>query len=425
MILIYMNTSEWGGVDIFITRFAKHLRDVGRDFVIVDHGTSRLRGDLGWACFMTLQDLEATNTHFDQVFFPSLAKVVDLNAIPARFHNAKVFTWVVQHNDPLYHFFLHSQAVVPKFGFRAALAILRAMPYYRRRIASLFDLMIRRSALAVMDGSTTRSLRGFYPSITPPSILVPLPVPLGTSQHDALPSRDGISVGYLGRMDRFKFSALGSVVGSELAELAKTQPVTLVAITIGSHIEQLRQLCAETGITLRLHGFMPNEQARALLASETHFALAMGTAALDIAASGHPCLYIDPAEQEGVPPQQRFRFVHETQEYMVGEFRDFPGYVGGLRSLAESVRMVQDDPSLGKLGREYVRDHHDPDRINAAMLRHLDASSLTVGELLPHVIEVKRINARDLAAARKLRRMKDAVVRWAGKTPDASGTPTP
>jgi hypothetical protein len=411
MILIYMNTGEWGGVDIFVARFACYLRDAGRDFVIVDHAGSRLWRDLDWARFVTLDELQASNARVDCVFLPSIAKIVDLDRLPARLRSARVFTWVVQHHDALYHFFPLSQAIVPRFGFRAVLAILRAMPRYRRRIASMFDLMIQKAALAVMDGSTIRSLRCFYPSVTPPPILVPLPVPLGTGEHHAPPVKDGLSIGYLGRMDRFKFSALGAVIASELAALAKTQPVTLVAITVGSHVEQLRRLCAERGITLGLHGFMPNDQARALLASETDLALAMGTAALDIAASGHPCLYIDPAEQEGVPPQPLFRFVHETQDYMVGEFRDFPGYVGGLRSLAESVRMVHDDPSLGQRGREYVRDRHDPDRINTTILHHLDTSRLTIAELLPHVTGIKRVNARDLATARKLRRMKDALTR--------------
>jgi hypothetical protein len=90
---------------------------------------------------------------------------------------------------------------------------------------------------------------------------------------------------------------------------------------------------------------------------------------------------------------------------MVGEFRDFPGYVGGLRSLEETVRMVMEDSSIGDRDRDYVRDHHDPDRINAAMLRHIDASMLTMRELEPHARAIKRSNARDLIWVGRLRKL--------------------
>ena len=36
MILIYMNSGEWGGLDIFVMRFAEYLKRVDRDFFIVE-----------------------------------------------------------------------------------------------------------------------------------------------------------------------------------------------------------------------------------------------------------------------------------------------------------------------------------------------------------------------------------------------------
>jgi len=406
MILIYMNSGEWGGLDIFVMRFAEYLKRVDRDFFIVENLGSRLRLDLTWAKFLTVDEYNSSLLTFTHAFFPSISKLVEKRSLAPGISQATLFTWIVQHNDALYHFFPVSQRIVSRFGFGAAISLLRILPKYRRRIETILDAMIRHGALATMDGSTLRSLRFFYPTVKPASIMVPLPVPQGKYFDYAPPSGDILSIGYLGRMDYFKFSAIGPFIRTELARIAKTRSVMLVAITVGTHVEQLQSLCAETGIILRLHGFMPNDQARETLARETHFAVAMGTAALDIAASGHPCIFIDPAERVTTSPQTRFRFVHEAQEYMVGEFRDFSGYVGGIRSLEESIAMVLSDTSIGKRDREYVHDHHDPDRINATMLRHIDASTLTVAGIRPALAALTKANARDLARVGKFRRFQ-------------------
>lgn len=406
MILIYMNSGEWGGVDVFVLRFAEYLRKVDREFVIVDNLDSRLRLDLGWANFLTVDEYHNSPLTFSYAFFPSISKLVDKKSLAPGISKATLFTWIVQHHDALYHFFPVSQRIVSRFGFGAAISLLRILPQYRRRIETILDAMTRHGALATMDGSTLRSLRSFYPNIKPASIMIPLPVPLGKAWNYAPPPGDILCVGYLGRMDSFKFSALGPFIRTELARIAKTRSVMLVAVTVGTHVEQLQSLCAETGIALRLHGFMPNEQARETLARETHFAVAMGTAALDIAASGHPCIFIDPAERIATPPQLRFRFVHEAQEYMVGEFRDFSGYVGGLRSLEESIAMVLSDKSIGRREREYVRDYHDPDQINATILRHIDTSTLTVAQIRLALATLTEANARDIARVVTFRRFR-------------------
>ena len=406
MILIYMNSGEWGGVDVFVMRFAEYLKRVDRDFVIVENLGSRLRQDLKWAKFLTVNEYNNSSQTFTHAFFPSISKLVEKKSLAPGISQATLFTWIVQHHDALYHFFPVSQRIVPRFGFGAAISLLRILPKYRRRIENILDAMTRHGALATMDGSTLRSLGSFYPNIKPASIMIPLPVPLGKSFNYAPPSGEILSIGYLGRMDYFKFSAMGPFIRTELARIANTRSVMLVAVTVGTHVEQLQSLCAETGIILLLHGFMPNDQARETLARETHFAVAMGTAALDIAASGHPCIFIDPAERVTTSPQTRFRFVHEAQEYMVGEFRDFSGYVGGIRSLEETIAMVLSNTLIGKRDREHVRVHHDPDQINAMMLRHIDASTLTVAEIRPALAALTEANTRDIARLGTFRRFR-------------------
>ncbi len=404
MILIYMNTEEWGGVDQFVQRFAEYLRRVDYNFIIVDKLQSRLRTDLPWAGFLTTEELRRTSQKFDYVFIPSVSKLKDVKDLSLVNGDARMFTWIVQHHDALYHFFPPSQRIVPRFGFKAAILAFRFLPGHKRRTEALFDMLTRHRALAVMDGSTLRSFRAFFPKATPPSALIPLPVPLGPSYDGDRLKSDVLTVGYLGRMDYFKFSALAPFIRTELARIAGTRQVKLVAITVGTHVRQLEQLCTACNIALELHGFMPNDQAREILACRTHFAVAMGTAALDIAAVGHPCVFIDPAEKKNYPPQRRFRFVHEAQDYMVGEFRDFPGYVGGLHSLEKVIEMAQKSNSrLANLERDYVQTRHDPETINSQILEGITSSKLYLSIAIEKIIWVKYLNDRLLSTLRFFR----------------------
>ncbi|HEX8555183.1 MAG TPA: hypothetical protein VF695_10795, partial [Sphingomonas sp.] len=244
MILIYMNGGEWGGVDVFVTRFAEYLRRIDRDFVIVDKAGSRLRKDISWAKFLNPDEARTSNITVDHVFIASVAKLTEEDIPWNIAPGARVFFWIVQHNDVLYQFFPHIGKVVLRWGFEMVPRVFAMFRGHAARNSAMLNFMVRKDALAAMDGSTIRSFRFFYPKALPPSILIPLPAPLGTPYQHRLPTGHALSVGYLGRMDSFKFSALGPFIATELARIARTRPVTLVAITVGTHVEQLTRLCA-------------------------------------------------------------------------------------------------------------------------------------------------------------------------------------
>jgi hypothetical protein len=90
-------------------------------------------------------------------------------------------------------------------------------------------------------------------------------------------------------------------------------------------------------VTLDQRGYMPIDDARALLCRDTDVVVAMGTSALDIASAGHPVILIDPAFARRFPPQRLFRFCHEVDDFTLGEFRDSSRYATGLRTFADCI----------------------------------------------------------------------------------------
>lgn len=270
----------------------------------------------------------------------------------------------------------------------------------------MLDLMVRYHALSAMDEGTARAVEYFYPKLPGRLPIIPVPAPIDEPINGVSPAKDAFTFGYLGRMDEVKFSALGPFVENNLVEIAKTRRVRLLAITVGTHVEDLKETCANAGVELDLRGFLPNHEARELLRNQTHLGLAMGTAALDIAATGHPCIYIDPAERSGTRPQTSFRFVHETDNFTLGQYRDFPIYPGGVRSLQETVRLIEEDPTIGIQGRDYVRMQHNPDVISKTMLEYIEKSTLIMSDLKPYVEDIINSNNRDLIFIRNVRRFQ-------------------
>ena len=409
MILIYLNTGEWGGVDVFVMRFAEYLRRHNRRFVIVDKDGSRLRRDIPWAKFLTPVEARTTSLPIDRFFFSSIAKMKEDEIPWERFRDVNVFGWIVHHNDTVVQFFPHSFWIIRKFGFAAMRRLFFVFRKYHKKIEDTIKLMARNDAVAVMDKGTAQAVSYFYPGVHENLPIVPVPAPVDGACEVVNPVGNDFTFGYLGRMDDIKFSALGSFIQSNLVELSKERRVRLLAITVGAHVESLKKLCIDSGIELELYGFMPNKEAREVLRNKTHLGIAMGTSALDMAATGHPCVYIDPTERSGVAPQTSFRFVHETDNFTLGQYRDFPKYKGGVRSLIETVRLVERDSSIGLKERRYVEEKHNPDRINAIMLSSIDASTLRMGELEPYVDAIKSNNARDLIWVARLR----SIVRFA------------
>jgi len=390
MIDIYLNTREWGGVDVLVGRFAEYLRRTGVAFKIIDSPKSLLRDQLPWAEIITSEEATKSKSSASAVFFPTISKLRSPLIPWSHFRrDAVAFSWIVHPNDVAYGFMPLAGRAISRFGPHAytPIRLLQSRHYklLQRSLSKFVDLQ----GLAVMDGATARSLEYYYAiDKTPPIIPIPSPV-RPTTFPRKMRSPGALTVGYLGRLDSFKWSALKPFILRELAPVAKQKSVSLIAITDGPYAGELRDMSRHLGIALEMKGFLPNDKARAKLAIDCDIAIAMGTSALDVAAEGIPTLIIDPSIRANARPQQKYRFVHEIESYTLGEFRDFPAYQAGGRPF-ELILSALESGDIGQKDRSYVSTKHDPGDIFPLLHGKILASELRVSELEESVKAINR-----------------------------------
>ena len=398
MILIYMNTKEWGGVDVIVERFAAFLDERGIEFAIVEEEGSRLRERLPGAAFYSNSEVETLNGKVRHIFLPSVSKLHNQNLPLLLFKSANVFSWVVHPNDVFRGFFPLSGKLLDLVGYKAVPILRTLIPKHRRLFDAFFEAMVARDALSVMDGATARSLNYFVPSIAPDTLhVLPVPSPINQYATKQISQRyaagGAVSIGYVGRMDTMKWSAIKSFVKSILVPLARLRKVAFHVVSEGGFTDELRSICIANNIEIFIYGYQPNQTARDIVSTKTDLAIAMGTSALDIAASRHPCIIIDPAVIPRASPQRLFRFVHEIEGFTLGEFRDFPHYETGIHDI-ESVLSGSELMGAAELGYDYVAANHDPAACFTSLLRRIQESALSAGEAHELITELTTSFAR-------------------------------
>ena len=390
-LVIWQDSSEWGGVDVLVQRLSAFLLAAEFPHKVVQAHGSRLWEELAPEVRATPDEAADWLAEAEVVLLPSIAKMRSLTLMLQDFGGARVIGWVVQPTDVLTAFFPFASKVLPLIGLRSSWAFRRLFPRHFRTVEQAFRRLMEGQGLLFMDGATRRQFDDLFPALSKVEApLLPIPSPLGTGVAGSPGEADGVlRIGYLGRVDDMKWSALGSLISATLAPLAQQRTIRLVAVAEGSRMADLRSACDRAGIELDERGFLPNAEARHLLAGGTDVILAMGTAALDLAACGKPVIIIDPVLRRSAPPQRLFRFLHEAEDFCLGEFRDAPSYVPGLRSFADCLAMVG-SPDLPERAGRYVRECHDPDRIFERLLRLLEQSSAKAGALKQDMLAIDR-----------------------------------
>lgn len=384
MIAIYSNAGEWGGVDVLIGRFANYLASRGIEFCIIEPEQGRLRQELPDAKFVSPDQVGMVAINISHLFVPSITKLRDPKFPWDVLAHAHVLAWVVHPNDVFRSFFPYSSVSMKASGYRFIRVLRFLFRTHTRLFDTLFTVLVKKKALIVMDGATRRTLKYFVPSLEMTPDMVPIPSPLSEPVKVHQKMKDQLSIGYLGRMDVMKWSAIQPFIFYTLAPMTKQRRIKLILVSEGSHLSRVEQLCHQCGIDYVCYGYLPNQEARKVIFLKTDIAVGMGTSALDIAGAGHPCVIIDPSLGALARRQTRFRFVHEIEEYTLGEFRDFQGYIEGIHNFEDIIEEKQLHDASQK-GRSYVQKAHDPDHCFDELLRRINGSALLVAELATHI----------------------------------------
>lgn len=380
LIAIYASSTVYGGVEVLIARFSRYLIDRGIPFVLITKKGTRLSTELSWAYQIDENEVEKLKGQITHLFLPNICALKKKLPWDA-FSDAIIYTYIVHPTEIFVKFFPLAASAFERIGFGTARWIKIIFPFRTQVMQKLLQDLINRKALAVMDGSTERSLHYFFPKLTGRCQLIPITSPACGRSGDAKPKKDNLSIGYFGRMDAFKFSALKPFIVDTLASLKYSEPIQLHLVGDGDAVEKLSILCADYGVVFHNHGFQENSRAKKIIFENTDFAVCMGTAALDVASTGHPCIIIDPAHRANFAPQLKYRFVHELEDFTLGEYRDFPNYQIGLHSIAEIIEILNADMSIGRKGAEYVNRNHSPSTVFPKLVESISNSKLRSNEI--------------------------------------------
>lgn len=419
MLLIYWNSDRWtGGVDVLVSRFAGYLESIGEPFLLIAPEDGWARSEFSPQNLITLDELPTVASVVTHVFAPSV--MVLAREFPwAALRDAKIFTYVVHPNDIFLCFFPYKGRQLQVFSYRSV-PMLRALFRSHSLIFDrLFDLIVSRGAIAVMDGATARTMQYFLPLLSETPEFLPIPSRI-QPQIPRSAAHEGLRVGYLGRMDAMKWSALSPFLKFSLGKVAKHQNVEFFAVSEGSHISNLKSLCDRLRIRLTLRAYMPNDQAREWLAGRCDVAVAMGTSALDLAGSGLPVIVLDPALGVFASRQTKFRYIHDSPDWTLGEYRDFPGYVFGSSSFTDLCQ-PEKLATASVEGAAHVRRAHDEQVIFEKLKSLIYGSRLLAGEAAPHIAEcldsVSMVRRRPVSSIARsfwtalMRKLPDGLIR--------------
>ena len=374
MILVFSNSNGfYGGVQVLSDRFGSYLEEKGIPFVFFDGPDTKL--DQKWKnkLISNERDLIALSSSISHVFFPSFVSIRTFEKYYDYFPHAKISGLVVHPNEPYISFYPLSLKALYLFGYRSIKYIQYILYQHTKKVSGLFCEAADKEAIFLMDGATKRALNYFYPDLKKTPQIIPIPSPVYPYIKGKPLDKDTTNVGYLGRVDYLKMSALRSFI----SQYSSIEKFNLHLIGGGDKMNELRKFCYNLGVNLVEYGFRPNDEARTILIENTNFSIAMGTSALDIASTGLPCVIIDPSLNQRAPTQNRFRFVHEIEDYTLGEYRDSKLYVGGSNSIEDIYNIIKNDKDIGIAGRDYVKLHHDPEKSFSALLEGIMNSKFT------------------------------------------------
>lgn len=381
-IYIYCASKIFGGTEVLFARLAKYLDGNGFQVFLVAE-----ENDVVPNMCPEIPRIYIGNGMKVQpgIVVTSFKEILKAIAWAENSANMNIFAWVLHPHEVISPMFPLAGTLTRIFNYATARLWVRLNVPQMKRAKIFLKYLGDGCGLCFMDGATYRSASYFYSPFFESKFpcVVPIPSIIRTSVWNVKKRFNKvIKIGYLGRINDFKYSALSQflIEGSKEGRI-RSLSVELIAIGGGTFTNNLQHLCDKKGIRLAIYPPMPLEEALECIGKECHFAVAMGTAALDLAAAGIPTLRIDPF-MGYVFANASYRFMHEIDDLTLGEYMDFPLYKSGKIDISGVFDAIEKLDILSFEGRRYVDAHHNIENVFSDLIIKLSGVTANTGELI-------------------------------------------
>lgn len=267
--------------------------------------------------------------------------------------------------------------------YRIGLMLL--FPGLKKRLRRLVADMQANKSLLFMDGSTFRT------TIQSLDFEISDPLMLPVASDDAVENRrlnnllrpdKNINVCWVGRLADFKISILLYFLEKIQAYAVKNRvPITMHIIGDGPEMDRL-DLITEPCSFFRtiMVGSLSKVELDDYLVGSVDVLAAMGTSALEGARLGIPTILLD-FSYDTVPEGYRFKWLHESEDYILGEVIDSRHISAGNNSLELIINNLQHNfGALSSAAFEYYVANHSISSVADKFIAAATNASFTYGD---------------------------------------------
>ncbi len=231
--------------------------------------------------------------------------------------------------------------------------------------------LLKKNALIFMDEPTYRGSEYLLNIRVPNPKTARIPAPEARGCQELMrPVGQVINCVWVGRLADFKISILIYLSASlERYNQQNGKRVKLTVIGSGPKEAELRQNVAElANLTVDFISDLGLGELNLYLQNHTDILFAMGTSALEGAASGVPTVLLDFSYKK-VPEGYVYRWLHDTEGSSLGDWISSANIRSGNQSLATiMIELQTNTQELKKKTLEYVQKYHDLKTVSRQIL---------------------------------------------------------
>jgi hypothetical protein len=252
-------------------------------------------------------------------------------------------------------------------------------PRYHRTLRAVFETAISAGGLIAMDEETQSAIVEQFDLACVPTVIPIFTARPELNRHPS--SGDMTRLCWVGRLTDFKLQPVLTVL-AEVARLSRAgRAIRFDIVGDGAEYGQVADAVSATGIrSIHMHGTIRPSELEKFLAESVDVFIGHGTAILEAAKLGIPCLLLDGFYFPSDAGLVRVKWLYEQDTPGVGRILSNPSQFRGI-SLRDALENAQDLEMHGWRCKEHWLRFHDPVRGVEALTSQLSKTTLTYRDL--------------------------------------------